>query len=302
MRSFMAAFSSGVIRAVGMKRVYNHEKTCSLYMSYCARMSAKPYKIPSGVRMHAQTDYYRFCDTDIIYLQAKDRKPKQYILYLHGGAYMEQPVVFQWNFIKKVIHETNVAVIAPIYNKTPRHTYEQAYTMLYALYRELLKHTAPENIIFLGDSAGGGLALAFAQDLLKADLPQPQQLILLSPWLDISMSNDDMDALDKVDPNLGKKGLITVAKAWAGNTDLHDPKLSPLFGSNVGLAKTALFVGTREMLLPDCRIYREKALADGVDFTYVEQEGGNHCYPFYPTPEAKKAKKQIINLINTGRI
>ncbi|MBQ1948296.1 MAG: alpha/beta hydrolase, partial [Clostridia bacterium] len=191
---------------------------------------------------------------------------------------------------------------APIYNKAPRHTCEQAYAMLYALYAELLKHTAAENVIFLGDSAGGGLALAFAQDLLKTDLPQPKQLILLSPWVDISMSNDEMDALDKLDPNISRRGLLTVAKAWAGDTDLHEPKLSPLFGSNKGIAKTALFVGTREMLLPDCRLYREKALAEGVELTYIEEEGVNHCYPFYPTPEAKKAKKQIINLINTGRI
>ncbi len=302
MRSFMSAFSSGVIRAVGMKRIYNSEKLCPLYMSYCAKVSAKTYKIPSLVRMNAQVDYHRFSNTDVVYIQKKDSKPKKFIIYLHGGAYLEQPVVFQWNFIKQVIHQTDAAVIAPVYNKTPRHTYEQAYTMLYALYEELLKHAAPENIIFLGDSAGGGLALAFAQDLLKTDLPQPGQLILFSPWVDVSMSNDDMDALDKLDPNLSRKGLVTIAKAWAGSTDLQNPRLSPLFGSNVGLAKTALFVGMREMLLPDCRIYREKALAEGVALTYVEEEGGNHCYPFYPTPEAKKAKKQIINLINTGRI
>ena len=302
MRSFMAAFSSGVIRAVGMKRIYNNEKLCPLYMSHCAKVSAKTYKIPSSVRMNAQVDYHRFSDTDIVYIQKKDVKPKQFIIYLHGGAYLEQPVVFQWKCIRQIVQETDAAVIAPIYNKTPVHTYEQAYDMLYALYRELLKQKQAENIIFLGDSAGGGLALAFAQDLLKTDLPQPKQLILLSPWVDVSMSNDDMDALDKYDPNLSRKGLVTIAMAWAGKTDLQDPRLSPLFGSNVGLAKTALFVGTREMLLPDCRIYREKALADGVDFTYIEQEGGNHCYPFYPTPEAKKAKKQIINLINTGRI
>lgn len=302
MRSFMSAFSSGVIRAVGMKRIYNNEKTCALYMEHCARVSAKPYKIPSAVRMNAQTDYYRFCDTDIIYLQAENRKPKQFILYLHGGAYMEQPVVFQWSFIKHILHNTDAAVIVPVYKKAPRNTHEQTYTMLYALYAELLKRTDPENIIFLGDSSGGGLALAFAKDMLGSDLPQPQQLILLSPWMDISMSNDEMDKLDRIDPNISRHGLASVAKAWAGNTDLQHPKLSPLFGSNKGLPKTALFVGMREMLLPDCRIYREKALTDGVQLTYIEEEGGNHCFPFYPTPEAKKAKKQIVNLINTGRI
>ncbi|MBQ3086888.1 MAG: alpha/beta hydrolase [Clostridia bacterium] len=302
MRSFMSAFASGVLRITLHKQMLNNNCLFDKYMQYCAAVSAKPYKIAPIFPMKSQTKYYRFEDTDIVTLQAKHHKPKTLILYLHGGAYLEQPVPFQWSFIDHLVHDTDTLVVAPIYNKTPRHNYKEAHIMLTALYKKMLAHTSAENIIFFGDSSGGGLALAFAKSLLQTDLPQPKQILLFSPWLDISMENDDMDLYDRVDPSLGRKWLRQIALAWANKTDLHDPLLSPLFGSNVGLAKTALFVGDREILLPDARLYREKALADGVDFTYVEQSGVNHCYPFYPTPEAKQAKKYVNNFINTGRI
>ncbi len=302
MRSFMSAFASGVLRITGYKKMINNAFLCDKYMQYCAAVSAKTYRTAQVFPVNAEKKYYRFENTDIICLKAKNHNPKTMVLYLHGGAYLEQPVPFQWAFMNHLVHDTDTCVVAPIYNKTPRHNYKEAYAMLTALYKKMLEHTCAENIIFFGDSSGGGLALAFAKSLLQTDLPQPKQILLFSPWLDISMENDDMDALDKADPSLGRKGLRQIALAWADGTDLHDPLLSPLFGSNVGLAKTALFVGDRELLLPDARLYREKALADGVDFTYVEQSGVNHCYPFYPTPEAKQAKKYVNNFINTGRI
>lgn len=298
----MSAFSSGVLRATGFKIIMNHPKLCEKYMQYCAFVSSKTYRIPSFISMKSQVDYYRFADTDIVCLKAKDSKPKTFILYLHGGAYMEQPIVFQWKFIDKLVHETDTMVIAPVYNKTPKNTYQQAYDMLNQVYRKILESVPSDNVIFLGDSSGGGLALAFAKSLLNTDLPQPQQLILFSPWLDISMENNDMDAYDKLDPSLGRIGLRRIAECWASDTDLHDPKLSPLFGSNKGLANTAIFVGDREILLPDARKYRDIAKKDGVVLTYVEQTGVNHCYPFYPTPEANQARIYVNNLINLGRI
>lgn len=302
MRSFMSAFASGVLRMTCYKKMINNAFLCDKYMQYCAAVSAKPYKIAPIFPITAQKKYYRFENTDIVCLQAKNSQPKTLVLYLHGGAYLEQPVPFQWAFLNHLVHDTDTLVVAPIYGKTPRHNYKEAYAMLNALYVKMLEYTDAENIIFFGDSSGGGLALAFAKSLLQTDLPQPKQILLFSPWLDISMENDDMDLYDKADPSLGRKGLRQIAERWAVDTDLHDPLLSPLFGSNVGLAKTALFVGDRELLVADARLYREKALADGVDFTYVEQTGVNHCYPFYPTVEAKQAKKYVNNFINTGRI
>lgn len=302
MRSFMSCFASGILRITCYKPMINNTFLCDKYMQYCSRVSAKPYKIPASFGLKAQIRNERFADTDIVYLHKKNCRPHTMILYLHGGAYLEQPVLFQWKFIDKLVNDLNVGVVAPIYNKTPVHTYEQSFAMLDAVYEQMLAKIKPEKIIFLGDSSGGGLTLAFAQQLVQKQLPLPQQLILLSPWLDVSMENNDMKAYDRVDPSLGIKGLRQFAQAWAGNTDLHDPALSPLFGSNTGLPKVSVFVGDREIFLPDCRLYREKALEEGVELTYVEQSGVNHCYPFYPIPEAATALKQIENLIQNGRI
>ena len=94
----------------------------------------------------------------------------------------------------------------------------------------------------MGDSAGGGLALAFCEYLAVNDLPQPENLILMSPWIDISMSGDYDEV--EFDPIGGVDALREMGKAWAGDLDLKDYRVSPMFGDVSKLQKTTIFVGT----------------------------------------------------------
>ena len=151
-------------------------------------------------------------------------------------------------------------------------------------------------IIIMGDSAGGGLAVAFCEYLAANDLDQPKNLIGISPWIDITMSGDYDDV--EFDPIGGIDALREMGKAWAGDLDLKDYKVSPLFGDITKLPKTTLFVGTHETLYQDIQKFYKKLIDNGIDAELNVGEGMNHVYPIYPlVPESKEAFNHIVDVI-----
>ena len=199
------------------------------------------------------------------------------------------------NFVKKsIIRNTpNSTVYVPIYPLAPKHTYKETFDFLENFYHDILKLNKPVTI--MGDSAGGGLSASFCEYLPEINLPQPKHLILLSPWVDISMANKKYKKYENADPMLGVDALRYCGKFWADDLDLKDFKVSPLYGDVSILDDTAIFVGTRELLYPDIMEFYEKFDKNKVKL--IIGEGMNHVYPIYPIPEAKKALRQIIEIL-----
>lgn len=224
-------------------------------------------------------------------------KNRKHILYLHGGAYTEGFVRPHWDFLNMLIRNLNCAITAPDYPLAPAHTYEQSFAMVSELYRHLISKVDPGDIILMGDSSGGGFALALAQLLRNENIPLPSQIILLSPWLDISLSNPEIKDIDPSDLFLNVEGLRLAGKAYAGNTDPDHYLLSPINGSLKGLGNIAVFVGSREILVADARKMKARAEKEGIDLKYFEYEGMFHAWMLLNLPESKAAKKQILDLI-----
>ena len=156
--------------------------------------------------------------------------------------------------------------------------------------------TLDKPIIIMGDSAGGGLSAAFCEYLAVNDSPQPKNLILISPWVDVTMSGD-YDGVE-FDPMLGIDGLREMGKSWAGELNPKDYKISPLFGEVRKLPKTTLFVGTHEILYPDIVKFHEKLKDNGVDAELIVKKEMTHVYAIYPVmPEAKEAFNHIVEII-----
>lgn len=216
------------------------------------------------------------------------------VIYLHGGIYVNEIKLPHISFCDKLAKKVNATVFAPIYPLAPNHTYEETYEIVENLYRHLLEMKKP--IIIMGDSAGGGLSAAFSEYLIVNDLPQPENLILISPWLDVSMSGDYDDV--EFGPMLGVDGLREMGETWAAGLDPKDYKVSPLFGEVAGLAKTTLFVGTHEIFYPDVVNFYNKLKDNGVDAELNVGEGMTHVYAIYPlVPESKEAFKHIVEVI-----
>lgn len=214
-------------------------------------------------------------------------------IYLHGGAYANEISPQHWALVDQLA-SAGVHVEVPIYGLAPQHTYREAYPFLTAVHRELVGSFPGEAVTVAGDSAGGGLALGFAQTLLTSGLPQPGHILLISPWLDLTLSNPDLPAAEAQDPWLGSAGSREIGRVWAGGDDPADPRLSPLNGPLVGLAPLDVYIGTRDMLYPDVRLLSQRAEQDHARVTLTVCNGGLHVYPLTPTPEGRAASAAIV--------
>ena len=227
----------------------------------------------------------------------REENRRKTILYLHGGAYVDQLTDLHTDFCNDLANHTDSYVVMPVYPLAPNHTYEETYAFLDSLYPEL--RNSSEELTIMGDSAGGGLAVAYCEYLAEKGMEQPDHLIAISPWLDISMTSSDYAPYQETDPMLRVEGTVVMGKAWAGDTDTKNYMLSPYYGDVSGLPETTLFVGTREILYPDVTSFCQKLKDAGVDAVLHVGEGMNHIYPLYPiVPEAGEAKTIIYDVIN----
>jgi acetyl esterase/lipase len=152
----------------------------------------------------------------------------------------------------------------------------------------------------MGDSAGGGFILAFAEYLKTLGLPQPRNIIMLSPWLDITMSNPLIEKYEHLDTALSAEGLRVNGLAWAGALDPKSYLVSPIFGDLTGLGKMSVFVGTHEIFYPDCLELGRKLNALGIEHNFFEYKGQGHVFPAMPIREAEIAIGQIADIVKLG--
>jgi len=222
------------------------------------------------------------------------RMPRRAVLYVHGGSYVSAIAPQHWALIG-ALADAGVRVEVPHYGLAPQHTHRDAYPFVTELYRQLLDES--DDVAIAGDSAGGGLALGLAQTLPAANLPQPRSIVLLSPWLDLTLGHPDLPAVEVHDPWLSSAGLRIAAEAWAGGDVPTQPRLSPGNGQLAGLAPIDVYVGTHEICLPDVRLLIERASATGVLGHAEVCAGAVHVYPLTPTPEGRAAARQIVQRI-----
>ncbi|MDA2893350.1 alpha/beta hydrolase fold domain-containing protein [Mycolicibacterium sp. BiH015] len=214
-------------------------------------------------------------------------------IYVHGGGYVTEIAVEHWSLIADIATATGRPVHVPIYGLAPDHDALEAHAFL----REVLADLTSGGPVHLaGDSAGGGLALAVTQQWLADGGDPPTGLTLISPWLDATVSNPAIPTLAHLDPWLSVEALHVIAEAWAGPLDIADPRVSPLHGDLSTLPPVDLYVGTRDILQPDCPRLRDEAPEGRV--SYTEEPGALHVYPLLPAPEGRRARAQLLTRLS----
>jgi acetyl esterase/lipase len=221
-----------------------------------------------------------------------------HILHLHGGAYVQQISAHHWRFVRRLLERMDAVVTVPLYPLAPTHDVTETLPMVRKVYDLSLAAEEPSRRVLSGDSAGGGLCLALAQQFREEEHPQPGRIVLVSPWLDVTMSHPEVAEQDARDPYLGAKGLAEAGRRYAGPLEVRDPRVSPIFGAFDGLAPMVVFIGTRDVLLPDARRLRKAATAAGVRVDYWEYPGMIHNWPMRRLPEAHRAIDQLCSTIN----
>ena len=228
----------------------------------------------------------------------KDCKSEYVILYLHGGAYTAGNIKYAGGFGSVLALETGRKVLCVAYRLAPEHPFPAALEDSVASYNFLLSEGyKPENIAFVGESAGGGLVFALALKLQELNIPLPSAFVGISPWSDLTMSGRSYAANAESDPTLSYTNLQNSVQMYCGDHDVNDPLISPLFGEYAALPPSLIFVGTDELLLDDARSLADRITSGGNRCELIEGEGMWHVYPLFSTPEGAAALDKISQFL-----
>ena len=146
--------------------------------------------------------------------------------------------------------------------------------------------------------AGGGLTLALVQALRPARLPQPGEIVLLSPWLDLTMSDPATLAQEAHDPVIKAESALAAARLYAGESPLDDPRVSPVYGKVEGLAPVTIFLtGTSDLLHADAKRFAERMRTEGQSIQLWEYPDMVHAGMLLPLPEAAEARQRIAAML-----
>lgn len=220
-----------------------------------------------------------------------------YVLFLHGGGYINEIVRAHWEFIGNLTRNARVKCVVPIYPLAPNGTASKVVPATGHLLLNLLKKAGPAKVIVMGNSAGAGLGLAAVQWLRDHGYGQPDKLVLISPGVNASLNGEERQLIAKKDPVLDIPGIIEGARLYAGELDLSHPYVSPLKGDFQGLPPMMIFSGTLDLLYPDSIEMAKKARAAGVAVELHLRKDQPHNYPVMRTPEAREARAIILQAV-----
>ncbi|WP_323122784.1 alpha/beta hydrolase [Burkholderia alba] len=240
-----------------------------------ARRMRMPRRAPLGWRLRGE------------WLERTDGASKRLLLYFHGGGYYFCSPVTHRPLVFALTKRAGVRSFSLDYRLAPEHRFPAALDDALAAYRAVLAQgTPPESIVFGGDSAGGGLALATLVALRDRGEPLPAGAILFSPWTDLAATGETLRSNDGLDPMFAGAALGRAARLYLGDTPGTHPHASPLYADFTGLPPLFIQAGSTEVLLDDARRVAAKARAAGVkvemeiwpDLPHVWQIG----VPFLP--------------------
>jgi epsilon-lactone hydrolase len=221
------------------------------------------------------------------------------ILYTIGGGYISGSCDDHRTLVAKVAQNSGFAVLMFDHRLAPEHPYPAALDDSVTAYRWLLdKGTRPENILIMGESAGGGLCLATLLALRDQGFPLPVAAVALSPWTDLKLTGDSYRTRANV--CISPPGMSQVcSKYYYGDHEPTEPWISPLYGDLHGLPPLYINVGDYETMRDDSTRFAAKAKEAGVDTTLVVGPKMIHCYPLMAPmfPEATQALDEVCNFI-----
>jgi monoterpene epsilon-lactone hydrolase len=209
-------------------------------------------------------------------------EPRHVVLYFHGGVYVMGDASLAAGLASQVGRRTQAKVISVDYRLAPEHPYPAAVDDALAAYEALLDNgTAPTDIAFAGESAGGGLAIATLVNARDHGLPLPVAALVMSPYADLTLAGATIDTRGEVDPLLSREALEARVPDYTAGQDAALGLISPIFADLSGLPPLIIQAGTHEVLLDDAIRLAQRAVAADVEVTLDITPGVPHVFQAY---------------------
>ena len=237
-------------------------------------------KTPENIENKYDLTVETFENRNIFIIKSKgSKKTNMKILYFHGGSYMAEATSNHWEFIENLVDDTGATVILPDYPLTPKYNYKDVFNMVVPLYKEIQQKVDVSNeLIIMGDSAGGGLSLALLEKISQEDIKMPKKTILISPWLDVRMDNPKIEQVKEQDKKLNKEALKIAGLAYAESDGIDSYLVNPIDGDLSKINNLTIFTGTKDILNPDVYKLKEKAEKNNINIDINEYQDAGHIW------------------------
>ncbi len=257
-------------------------------------------KTPENIENKYDLTVETFENRNIFIIKSKgSKKTNMKILYFHGGSYMAEATSNHWEFIENLVDDTGATVILPDYPLTPKYNYKDVFNMVVPLYKEIQQRADVSNeLIIMGDSAGGGLSLALLEKISQEDIKMPKKTILISPWLDVRMDNPKIEQVKEQDKKLNKEALKMAGLAYAGSDGIDSYLVNPIDGDLSKINNLTIFTGTKDILNPDVYKLKEKAEKNNINIDINEYQDAGHIWIIDKDSDEEIVKKGYEDLIN----
>lgn len=234
-------------------------------------------------------------------LTKKNSENSDKVIYLvHGGAFIFDLIdIYRWQAEKWSEMCGGATVVMIDYRIAPETLFPGAIEDVIDGWEWITDNGyKPENVVVTGDSAGGNLALNLILSLRDEKKALPKAAMLMSPWADLSTESESYKTNVYKDPMFGfKEGtnkeldVEDIVRIYAGDADLHDPRVSPVYADYKGFCTTYIQVGTGEVLYSESITISEKLKAAGVDVTVTQYSGMWHVFQLFGSllPEGRDA-------------
>jgi epsilon-lactone hydrolase len=218
------------------------------------------------------------------------------LLCIHGGGFITGSIYTHRKLFAHLAKVLGVRALLVSYRLLPEGVHPAPLDDVLATYRSLLDEGIDaERVAFVGDSAGGALALATQLRARDEGLPLPAATMPLSPWVDLAVTGETMLSNSGKDALFSKPWVEQMAGEFLAGADPRDPYASPLYADLTGLPPIYVQVGDHELLLDDGRRLAEAARQAGVDVridVFPEQQ---HTFQMMAgrAPEADDAVRRL---------
>ncbi len=205
------------------------------------------------------------------------------LLFFHGGGYCSGSIVSHRRMVTEAGRAAGSRTLAVEYRLAPEHPFPAAYDDAVKAWSFLRgQGFSAGQIAIGGDSAGAGLTAALINRLRAESREQPACAWLVSPWTDLTMSEETMKTKDAVDPLIHEGYLVELAGAYVpAGVDRKDPRISPLYADLHGFPPALIQVGSAETLLDDATRFAEAAGAADVAVTLEVWPHMIHAFPVW---------------------
>jgi epsilon-lactone hydrolase len=209
-------------------------------------------------------------------------EPSHVVLYFHGGVYVMGDAALAAGLASQIAQRTQAKAVSVEYRLAPEHPYPAAVDDALAAYKGLLDEgTAPSDIVFAGESAGGGLAVATLVNARDQGLPLPAAAYAMSPYADLTLAGASMDSRAALDPLLSRVALEARIPDYIADADPALGLISPIFADLSGLPPLIIQAGSHEVLLDDAVRLAGHAAAADVEVTLEITPQVPHVFQAY---------------------